>query len=1106
MDFSVELNPKWFDGEMLEILGDGNTPTFGDASIAPFQKTKASPTSSQHQSCASPKKAPHLQVEEELEQFSVELNPTAPFQKTKGCDRLVAGGETVTKNGKRSLPDHTLITRGSFHQGHDYFGSNKSKQCATNSTTAIMTNAIHNARTWSTSDIDGLLINGDKMYTFMKQHDMISDVNGSGYVFVRELPTKYTLDGNTFTLQYLDTFTGHVNIQEYDRDLANVAMPLDKALQRALDDNDACLITIMNSTCAVLKHESGFSVFDPHARGDDGGLDLNGSSILAHHATVDSLNMHITNLVQSLCGNDELHNAYHLIEATGVKVVSDGTFSARTGGMDTDSVALHDSFANIETVKQHSKDKYANDPEFQENVKQYSKDKYANDPEFQENVKQHSKDKYANDPEFQENVKQYSKAMNVERYRNNSPHRKRIKLYHKELYNINIDHAISIKDAVGKRRNTIFLQKHNIDFVINQFKIKVQSGPTYVCCVCHKLLFKHQVVKCNLNQYRKSALAESVAKKCITYTYVHTCGNSCEVNCHLQKTTASMLWICHTCNNKILRGVVPEDSAVNNLHPDPIPEELDALNSLEQHLIAQHIPFMKLLALPKGGQNGVHGPVTCVPSSSDAVCNILPRLDDQDLMIRVKLKRKLTFKGHYEYQYVNTQKVHNALNFLKAQNKWYTDVHINNEWSNPLEKVTIEEACGSGPGQPACGSGPGQPACGSGPGQPACGSGPGQPACGSVDVPEHYTDNQHHGMYLDTCLQPVDIAQEILDNHFESILSVAPAEGNSPVRLLSDIANEAKCFPVLFPKGTGTFHEQRDHRITLAKYLKSRILNADGRFGKNLEYIFYAQYLSEINQVVSNVSIALRKGYQGQHNTDVASSSSNNPDFLKDLLNYDMGYKFLKPIRGTPVFWQGVQKDLMAMVRTLGIPTFFMSFSSADLRWPEFMEAFMYADNVIGNIADMEWTQKCDLLKNNPVTAARMFDHRFHCLLKEVIMSPAQPIGKVIDYFYRVEFQQRGSCHTHCLFWVESPKIGVNTNEEVITFIDKYVTCELPPESDPMHEVVSSVQMHSRKHSKTCKKKGTPCRFNFPRPPSNQTFISKPQPNVSCKNSKKNIS
>lgn len=41
---------------------------------------------------------------------------------------------------------------------------------------------------------------------------------------------------------------------------------------------------------------------------------------------------------------------------------------------------------------------------------------------------------------------------------------------------------------------------------------------------------------------------------------------------------------------------------------------------------------MKLIALPKGGKNGVHGPVTCVPSNSDVVCTILPRLQDQDLM------------------------------------------------------------------------------------------------------------------------------------------------------------------------------------------------------------------------------------------------------------------------------------------------------------------------------------------------------------------------------------------------------------------------------------------------------------------------------------------
>ncbi|XP_070403924.1 uncharacterized protein [Nothobranchius furzeri] len=441
-------------------------------------------------------------------------------------------------------------------------------------------------------------------------------------------------------------------------------------------------------------------------------------------------------------------------------------------------------------------------------------------------------------------------------------------------------------------------------------------------------------------------------------------------------------------------------------------------------------------------------------------------------------------------------KVHNAIAYLKSHNTFYKDVQFNSAWTNPLEKesenstsetdnVTLEED--GNRAEIEC-EHPGK----------RDGSGT-EVESEDLVSDDHFNDRQQHGMFLDTCMQPVDIAQEILDNHFDSVLSVAPAEGNTPVRLLTDTSNEAKCFPVLFPNGTGTFHDAREQRITLSKYLNTRILNADGRFGKNLDYIFYAQYLSEVNQVVSNVSIALRKGYHGLDNTNITSSMLGNTDFLKNVLNADMGYKFLKPIRGTPVFWQGVQKDLFAYVRQLGIPTWFASFSSADLRWPEFMEAFMAIENIEGNIHDMDWAQKCDLLKNNPVTAARMFDYRFRSFLKDVIMSPAQPIGKIIDYFYRVEFQQRGSCHTHCLFWTDGPKIGVNTDAEVIAFVDKYVTCDLPPDSDPLHEVVHSVQMHSKKHSKSCRKNHTTCRFHFPRPPSNNTFICKQETDVDNK-------
>ncbi len=68
------------------------------------------------------------------------------------------------------------------------------------------------------------------------------------------------------------------------------------------------------------------------------------------------------------------------------------------------------------------------------------------------------------------------------------------------------------------------------------------------------------------------------------------------------------------------------------------------------------------------------------------------------------------------------------------------------------------------------------------------------------------------------------------------------------------------------------------------------------------------------------------------------------------------------------------------------------------------------------------------------------------------------------------------------------------TDDEVVAFVDRYVTCEIPPEDErDMHEIVSSVQQHSKRHAKTCRKKGTTCRFNFPRPPSENTFIARSQ-------------
>ena len=49
---------------------------------------------------------------------------------------------------------------------------------------------------------------------------------------------------------------------------------------------------------------------------------------------------------------------------------------------------------------------------------------------------------------------------------------------------------------------------------------------------------------------------------------------------------------------------------------------------------------------------------------------------------------------------------------------------------------------------------------------------------------ESLYDGQQYGMLMGTCLQPVDVAQEIFDQYFNGVFSVAPAERDSPVRVL----------------------------------------------------------------------------------------------------------------------------------------------------------------------------------------------------------------------------------------------------------------------------------------------------------------------------------
>ena len=131
------------------------------------------------------------------------------------------------------------------------------------------------------------------------------------------------------------------------------------------------------------------------------------------------------------------------------------------------------------------------------------------------------------------------------------------------------------------------------------------------------------------------------------------------------------------------------------------------------------------------------------------------------------------------------------------------------------------------------------------------------------------------------------------------------------------------------------------------------------------------------------------------------------------------------------------------------------------------------------------------------------------------------------NYTFKVEFQERGAGHYHGTLWLDLPKLEMvkeingelrmteekgpmngivkafrklkNTQKLdkddmkcLVNFIDSFITvstCESVVGKD-VAKAAKEVNQH--RHSKTCRKYGGICRFNYPKPPAPCTMIVQP--------------
>ena len=510
-------------------------------------------------------------------------------------------------------------------------------------------------------------------------------------------------------------------------------------------------------------------------------------------------------------------------------------------------------------------------------------------------------------------------------------------------------------------------------------------------------------------------------------------------------------------------------------------------------------------ASQKLGQFGLKGNVVNVPVSVDKMISILPRQMNETQTIQIKLMRMMKFKTPYLYENVRPRLIYEAIMFLKETDLYKKhNIEISENWLDQFDNIdetrfdpTSDDEESNDIEKSQSSNKPpenkliedfetdlNQSSCSESNFDSDSDSDYDENTSSKIQKAKKFTDSERQHATTDTLLDsmnPDDIA-----------IRFAPGEGQMPLSIIYDNNCEELSFPEIYCGNEITNLVRPTDRI------KSELRMYDPRACRPSKIFFNYKMLQ--NQRLSNaISICLRK-----KSTLHTASDMLKKEYVQSLISTDAGFKFLENERNSPPFLEKATKNLKAFVRQNDIPTFFITFSAAEVRWPPLLISLMKRlKNKTITVAEAEaltYEEKSELIRNDPVTCARYFDMRVKKLIslfkrKKCIFNNYS----MIDYSIRVEFQNRGSPHCHGIFWIgNAPKYIIGneaSHDECVKFIDEFITCK----NDPINQKYMSSQFH--KHTFTCRKNNSDflkkrghkkCRFHFPKCPLPHTLILEP--------------
>ncbi|EZA57981.1 hypothetical protein X777_02028 [Ooceraea biroi] len=114
------------------------------------------------------------------------------------------------------------------------------------------------------------------------------------------------------------------------------------------------------------------------------------------------------------------------------------------------------------------------------------------------------------------------------------------------------------------------------------------------------------------------------------------------------------------------------------------------------------------------------------------------------------------------------------------------------------------------------------------------------------------------------------------------------------------------------------------------------------------------------------------------------------------------------------------------IISNYGPATWFLTLSPCECLWTDLIEYLREINEPIANGKSAN-----ELIAFDPVSTSRFIDNKFKAML-DFICSPDNPIGEIIHYFWRREYQGRGM-HFHLLIWIKDAPIIERERAAAIT-------------------------------------------------------------------------